>query len=252
MLNKIILFIFLSFSFLYAEDLELKKIFEKYDIDGTLVISSLKNKQNYVFNATRANERFIVASTFKIPHTLIALNEKLIKNENDTIKWNGVNREYESWNEDQTLHSAMRVSCVWCYQKFSKSISKEKYLEYLEKFNYGNKIIGSDKSSFWLGGGTLKVSAYEEIDFLKKFYTYNLPIDKKYIDITKNILSIEKNDTYEIKAKTGWSGTVGWYVGYVKTKKDIYFFAMNANINESQLRLRKKIVIDSLKIKNIL
>jgi beta-lactamase class D len=252
MLNKIILFVFLSFSFLNADDLALKKIFEKFDVNGTLVISSLKNEKNYVFNAQRANQRFIVASTFKIPHTLIALNEKLIKNENDIIKWDGIIRQYEDWNKDQTLHSAMSVSCVWCYQKFSKLISKEKYLEYLEKFDYGNKTIGLDKSSFWLGGGTLKISANEEIEFLKKFYTYTLPIDKKYIDITKNILTVEKNDTYEIKAKTGWSGTIGWYVGYIQTKKDIYFFAMNGGINEKQLALRKKIVIEALKVKNIL
>lgn len=252
MLSRIILSLLVFFSFSNADDFELKRVFEKLHVNGTLVISSLKSEQNYVFNKKRADKRFITASTFKIPHTLIMLNENLIKDENDSIKWDGINRSYEDWNKDQTLQSAMSVSCVWCYQKFSTYISKDQYIEYLEKFNYGNKTVGLDKSSFWLNGGSLKISAYEQIDFLKKFYNNNLPIDKKYIDITKNILTVEKNDNYTLKAKTGWSGSIGWYVGYVVTKENVYFFAMNGDINENQLKLRKEIVIDALKIKNIL
>jgi len=252
MLYKIILSTFLLVNYLNANDIELKKIFEKFKINGTLIISSLKSEQNYVFNTQRADERFIVASTFKIPHTLIALNENIIENENDVIKWDGKMRQYKDWNKDQTLQSAMSVSCVWCYQKISKSISKDKYLDYLKKFNYGNKTVGLDKSSFWLGGGSLKISAYEQIDFLKKLYNNYLPIDKKYIDITKKILTVEKNDNYEIKAKTGWSGTIGWYVGYIETKANVYFFAMNGDIDASQLKTRKEIVMEALRIKNIL
>ena len=252
MLYKTIIFIFLSVSLLQANDSELQKIFEKFNLKGTLVIASLSNKENYLFDAQRAKTRFIVASTFKIPHTLIALSEKLIHNEDDIIKWDAKQREYEEWNKDQTLKSAMQVSCVWCYQRFSYSLSKEKYLEYLKKFDYGNQSITTEKSKFWLGDGSLKISAFEQIAFLKKFYSSNLPIEKKFIDITKKIIVVEEKSDYTLYAKSGWSGTIGWYVGYVKTKKDVYFFAMNAEINATQLALRKELVMAALNAKKII
>jgi len=252
MFYKTILYILLSFSFLQANDSELQKVFEKFNLKGTLLISSLSNQENYIFNPQRAKTRFIVASTFKIPHTLIALSEKLIHNEDDLIKWDGKHREYEEWNKDQTLRSAMQVSCVWCYQRFSHALSKEKYLEYLEKFDYGNQSITTDKSKFWLGEGSLKISAFEQIEFLKKFYAYDLPIKKEFIDITKKIILVEETSDYALYAKTGWSGTIGWYVGYIQTRKDIYFFAMNADINATQLPLRKELVMAAFKAKKIL
>jgi beta-lactamase class D len=68
----------------------------------------------------------------------------------------------------------------------------------------------------------------------------------------EDILTIQKNTNFEIKAKSGWDGQIGWYIGYVKTKKDIYFFALNANIKKEQLNYRKQIVYEALKIKNII
>ncbi len=248
---KTLFVFFLLISSINADDLDFKQIFSNLNIDGTLVVSSLKSTKTYIYNQQRADTRFTAASTFKIPHTLIILNENLLINENDIIKWDNIKRGYDLWNKDQTLKSAISVSCVWCYKQFTQYISKEKYLDYLNKFNYGNKTIGIDKSSFWLNGD-LKISAYEQIDFLKKLYNNNLPINQKHLDTTKNILSIDKNEYYELKAKSGWDGNVGWYVGYIITQQNIYFFAMNANVNRDQLSLRKSIVMAALKSKKII
>lgn len=251
MLFRSLFIALLSIVFLNAEDKELKKIFEDHKIEGTLVISTLKSDELYIYNKKRADQRFTAASTFKIPHTLIALNEKLIKKETDIIKWDGIKRGYELWNKDQTLRSAISVSCVWCYKQFTKKISKEKYIDYLSKFNYGNKTVGKDKSSFWLNGD-LRISAYEQIDFLKKLYNYNLPLKSSYINIVKKILTVDKNGKYELKAKSGWDGTTGWYVGYVKSNNKVYFFALNGDIKREELKLRKDIVYKALKSKNII
>lgn len=39
----------------------------------------------------------------------------------------------------------------------------------------------------------------------------------------------EKTSAYTLRAKTGWADTkpthVGWYIGYVETKGNVYFFA---------------------------
>lgn len=56
----------------------------------------------------------------------------------------------ESWNKNQTLESAFKTSCVWCYKEFASKIDKNKYKNYLEELNYGNKIIGDNITDFWL------------------------------------------------------------------------------------------------------
>jgi beta-lactamase class D len=247
---KIFSLLLLFTIYINAEDKAFEKIFRDLGVEGTLIVTTLNSSKLYVHNSKRADQRFPAASTFKIPHTLIALNEKIILSEDEIIKWDGVNRSYDAWNNDQTLKSAISVSCVWCYKKFAQEISKDKYIEYLEKFNFGNKVI-KDKSSFWLNGD-LKISAYEQIDFLKKLYSGNLPVAKEHVEIVKNIITVKENQKYEIKAKTGWDGHVGWYVGYIKTDLEVYFFALNCDIDKEHLGLRKDIVHKALKVKGII
>jgi len=234
-----------------SADVELEKIFKKTKVNGTIVISSLDGNETYMYNQERAAKRYLPASTFKIPNTLISLEEQVIKDENEIIKWDGKVRAYAPWNKDQNLKSAISISCVWCYQIFSKKIGNDKYLKYLEKINYGNKMTGSDVSTFWLDGD-IKISAVEQIKFLTKLYKNDLPFSQKYIDITKKILIVDTHSDYTIRAKSGWTGKLGWYVGYIEIKGKVWFFALNADIQREQLKYRKQIVIESLKIKNIL
>lgn len=250
-MSKILSLFFLCVTILSGNDKLFEKIFKEFSIDGTLIVTTLKSDELYVYNEQRADKRFCSASTFKIPHTLIALNENIITSKNDVIKWDRVKRGYDLWNKDQTLQSAISISCVWCYKQFSKKISKEKYIDYLSKFNYGNKIVGEDKSSFWLNDD-LKISAYEQIEFLKKLYNENLPISKKHINIIKDIITVDKNERYVLKAKSGWDGIIGWYVGYVKSNGKVYFFALNGDTTREQLNFRKEIVYKALKSKKII
>jgi beta-lactamase class D len=248
---KITILINLVLNFAFANDKDIKTIFDKTQINGTLVISSLDGKKEYIYNKQRAITKYIPASTFKIPNTLIALQEQVIKDENEIIKWDGIIRSYDFWNKDQTLQSAIKYSCVWCYQIFAKKIGNDKYLTYLKKLHYGNEKTGENVTTFWLDGD-LKISAIEQIEFLKKLYNNDLPFNQKYIDITKKILTDEETKDYILKAKSGWSGKIGWYVGYIQSKDKVWFFALNADISKEQLKYRKEIVIEALKIRKII
>ena len=161
--------VFLFSSHLMAEDKDLENIFKKNGINGAVIISSLNNDKKYIYNNSRAEKRYIPASTFKILNTLIALDQKVINNENDIIKWDGKKRFYSPWNQDQTLKSAISISCVWCYQKFARKIGNKNYLNYLNKNHYGNEKTGSELATFWLDGD-LKISTYEHIEFLQNLY----------------------------------------------------------------------------------
>jgi beta-lactamase class D len=254
-IKLLISILFLTNSFLFAQDLELENIFKNKQVDGTIIIESLNTKKIYVYNEKRAEMLFSPASTFKIPNTLIALNEGVV-NEDSVIVWDKKIREFTSWNKDQTLETAFKTSCVWCYKEFASKIGIEKYKNYLEKLDYGNKNIGEDVTDFWLDG-SLKISAYGEIKLLKKLYANDLPFKQSDIDILKKIMIDEKNDNYIIRAKTGWDSKyekqIGWYVGYVETKDDVWFFAINIDIKSKEdLSKRKAIILESLKVKEII
>ena len=247
---KIFFLILLSIN-LFAWDKEVEEVFKKYKVEGTIVIESLNKKKIHIYNDKRASELFSPASTFKIPHSLIALNEGIVKKDS-VIVWDKKIREYESWNKDQILLTAFKSSCVWCYQEFASKIGVEKYKKYLKELNYGNKKIGDDVTRFWLDE-SLEITTFEQIKFLKRFYTNNLPFKIEDINLLKEIMIDEKNENYTIRAKTGWEWKYGWYVGYVETKDDVWFFSTNIYTkSKDDLPKRKAITLEALKIKGII
>ena len=50
----------------------------------------------------------------------------------------GVKRDFDGWNQDQTLRSSMRHSTVWVYQQFAREIGEVREKEYLTRIQYGN------------------------------------------------------------------------------------------------------------------
>ena len=183
-----------------GDDIDISDLYKKYRVEGALVIASLDGDVEYVHNSVRAERRYLPASTFKIPNTLIALEEGAIKDDKEVIKWDGSDKGWSSWNKDQTLKTAFSVSCVWCYQKFAKHIGNERYIQYLNNLNYGNKKTGKNVTSFWLEG-ELGISAKEKIDFLRKIYLENLPFKRKNFILLKKIMIVEETQTFSLQAK---------------------------------------------------
>ena len=203
------------------------KFFNQHNAEGTVVISDERSGStaDMVFNHERAKKRFSPASTFKIPHAVFALDAGVINDEFETIKWDGTERSYPAWNRDQNLRSSMRHSVVWVYQKFEKDIGEEKEAEYLKKIQYGNQD-STGENPFWIEGN-LKISANEQIAFLKKLYRNKLPFSVAHQRLVKDVMLIEAGRDWILRGKTGWSGTVGWWVGWVEHPTGPVFFALN-------------------------
>ena len=238
-----------------AEDADLAGLFAKMSVTGTIIISSNNGEKTYIHDKSRANQRYRAASTFKILNTLISLDEKVVSIE-DTLKWDGVTRDVPEWNHDQTLESAFKASCVWYYQQLAKKVGGAKYRSYISSIGYGKLHEPFNETTFWLDG-SLTISAIEQVEFLKKVYRCQLPFAPSSYDILGKIMLVEQNSEYLLRAKTGWAASVtpsiGWYVGYVESPNDVWFFAMNMNVmsNES-LSLRQEIVRESLRLKKII
>lgn len=230
---------------------ELEKLITQNDLTACVYIVKADYTDSLVVNTDRVDSMFLPASTFKIPNTLIALEEKAIKGLYDTIKWDGVTRSVDEWNHDQTLKSAFKYSCVWFYQELARRIGLEKYSIWLKKLKYGNEIAGPGVDDFWLQGD-IKISAREQVTFLRKVYYREYPFSSDHYNILNRAMLVDSTADYKLFAKTGWAARlekqVGWYVGYVESQGKVWFFAANLTINnEEEIAFRRELIIKALK-----
>ena len=207
---------------------ELEKYFQGFM--GAFVLYDLNANRYIRYNLERCAARFIPASTFKIMNSLIGLETGVIPDQDYVVKWDGTKYDIPSWNQDHTLKTAIQNSVVWYYQELARRVGNDKMQSYVSATNYGNKNISGNIDTFWLEGG-LRISANEQVDFLKRLYQGDLPFSPRSMSIVKDILVLEKTESYKLSGKTG-SGQritphVGWFVGYVETKGNVYFFASN-------------------------
>jgi beta-lactamase class D len=214
-----------------STEFDFKKHFDKYGVDGCFVLYNQSDNEFIKYNSNLCDSGYIPASTFKIPHALIALEEKVINDTNEIIKWNGHEWPHKVWNQDQTLITSMKYSCIWVYFGFAEKIGIDKYYDYVNKFDYGNKNLTGPPTRFWLAG-QFRISANQQIDFLKRFYNYELPVSEKSIDKVKDIIILKQTDNYVFSGKTGGgrlsdSEDIMWLVGYVEKDNKPYFYALN-------------------------
>lgn len=210
---------------------DVKRLFE--GSDATMIISDQDGNNVFLYNAVRSKQRYLPASTFKIPNSIIALETKVLADTNQIIKWDGIKRDIKEWNRDHNLSSALKYSVVPFYQEIARQVGAKKYLEYLTSMNYGNKVIGNRVDYFWLDN-SLQISAIEQIGFLKKCLDYQLPFKKDNIEIVKNIMSVRKYGESSIKYKTGTgkindTSYVAWLIGFIEHGNKTYLFAFNCS-----------------------
>ena len=142
----------------------LAKNFQEAKSDGCFVLYDLKRDRYIRYNSNRCKREFIPASTFKIFNSLVALETNAIANENTVVAWDGVNRTFPVWNQDQTMRTAFSRSVVWFYQDLARKIGKERMTKYIQAVGYGNQDISPKIDSFWLEG-RLKISPEEQVKF---------------------------------------------------------------------------------------
>jgi len=207
---------------------DLKQFYDQNEVTGSFVLYDLKNDHYIFYNQSQFNQQFTPASTFKICNSLIGLETGVIKDKNYVIKWDNVQRRIPAWNQDQDLKSAFKNSTVWYYQELARRVGGERMKYWLDKANYGNADTSGGIAKFWLTGG-LRITPQQQIDFLRRLHDNLLPFSQRSVDIVKSIMIAKETSEYTVRAKTGWGDqdnlNIGWYVGYIETKNNVYFFA---------------------------
>jgi beta-lactamase class D len=126
-------------------------------------------------------------STFKIPHALAGLDAGVLPGADATYRYDGTPQPFASWRRDHTLASALRNSVVWYFQRLASQLGPARERDYLRRFEYGNGDSSSGLTAFWLGG-SLEISADEQMRFLRRLYADELPISHAAMTTVKRLL----------------------------------------------------------------
>ena len=228
MRNVIFVVLFLS-GFVSGQicQINFAEIFAKYP-NGAIAVYDLKNKVMLQYNPSECAKRYLPASTYKIPNSLIALETGVVKDEKEVFfRWSGKKYPFAAWERDHNLATAFRYSVVPFHIKVAKVVGVKTEQDFVEKFNYGNRKASSE-IAFWIKGD-IRISINEQIDFLKRLYWEKLPVSSRSIKIVKKIMIHERKQGYVLRGKTGWAMdrkvNSGWFVGYLEQNDNVYFFA---------------------------
>lgn len=219
------------------KEINLAEFFQDIDPnEATFVVYHPSSGQTIRHNAARAQQRFIPASTYKIPNSLIALESGVAKGSEHMIPWDSAVRPDDGfwsseWSRNHTLRSAIRLSVYWYYQALARDIGAERMQAYLDQMDYGNRDIGGGIDQFWLHGD-LRISPNEQVRFLERMYSGELGLSPRTTQVVKEILVLEENADYRLSGKTGTADVtptreLAWLVGFVERGREVWFFALN-------------------------
>lgn len=211
------------------------------NMDGCFLLYNLKtNTFDKVIGEERCRKQLPACSTFKVPLAVMAFDSGVLKDENVVLKWDGKKDIREASNKDHTAKTWMSDSIVWFSQRITPKLGKNKFQNYLNTFDYGNKDLSAGITEAWLISPSdkvpaLKISAYEQIEFMKKLWTNQLPVSPRSMQLARDITYIETSPNgFKLNGKTGsnFHDTqkkvhLGWFISHVQKADQEYLAVAN-------------------------
>ena len=183
--------------------------------------------------------RVTPASTFKLAIGLMGFDAGVLKSPDEPklpfrkgyVDWR------PEWRQATTPATWMRDSVVWYSQRVMEKLGRERALDYLSRFRYGNEDIsglpggGNGLTHAWLGN-SLQISPREQADFMRRIVRRDLGVSADAYDMTAAIAAYGvEGDGWTVHGKTGAGlprgedgkpvrvRPYGWFVGWA-TKGD--------------------------------
>lgn len=199
--------------------------------EGTFVLYDMARDQYQIYDKERCEKRTAPNSTYKIYSGLIALEEGVISPDSNCQTWNGTSQPFESWNQDQTLYTAMKNSVNWYFQNLDRQIGLSTLSRYYSKISYGNCDLTGGVDSYW-AESSLKISPIEQVLLLSDLLQNSWDFQEKNIQCVKEALFLGDTSIGKLYGKTGTGSSNGksrngWFVGFLEKDGQTYCFATN-------------------------
>jgi beta-lactamase class D len=204
--------------------------FDAEHVTGTMALYDTRDGKLSCSDPARCDRGYIPASTFKIANTIIGLETGVVSDADSPLPWDGKQYENPDWNRDHTLRSAVQVSCLPCFQSIARKVGEAQMKDWVNRLDYGNRDIGGKLELFWLDGA-LRITPFQQIDFLRRLDEGKLPIQARTLDTVRDVLTLDVGPDHVLRGKTGFAGPpeqpseVGWFVGFVELGERRVFFA---------------------------
>jgi beta-lactamase class D len=221
----------------WEENSKIEELFKSAAVNGTFVLYDVTANRFIGRDKARAERRYVPASTFKIPNTLIGLSVGAVKSVDEVLPYQGPPQPFiKAWAKDMGLREAITLSNVPIYQELARRIRLERMRENLSRMGYGNQETGITVDNFWLNG-PLEISALEQTQFLARLAQQDLPFPPAFQKSVREIVLLDQEGNWRLYGKTGWQNApgpgVGWWVGWVEKDGHVYAFTLNLDIQKA-------------------
>lgn len=202
-----------------------------HGINGSFVLYDMDKEQYQIYHRQNSEKRISPDSTFKIYSGLFALEENIITADSSSQRWDGKKQPYDTWNQDQTLTTAMRNSVNWYFQNLDHQLGNVKLYDYYRRISYGNCDLTGGMDQYW-AESSLKISPIEQTQLLADLWQNKWGFQEENIKTIKNALYLSEISVGKLYGKTGTGfvdgkNTNGWFVGVLEQNGHLYCFATN-------------------------
>jgi len=214
----------------WVVDKRIDSLLQLHQVEGSIVVFDPAAGTHYTNDSIEARAAYLPASTYKVPHSVIALATGVIADSSTVIPWDGGDYFLDVWEQDLTFAQALRFSCVPCYRRIARSIGAEQMRRYLDSIDYPGMVFDSTSvDGFWLRGPSA-ISALEQVEFLRRLRENRLPISPAIQATVVDMMHLESRGRASLHGKTGWAmredaPDIGWFVGFVRRPEGTVYVA---------------------------
>jgi beta-lactamase class D len=199
---------------------EWNKFFDAEGVkNGAFILRDNNHESVFYNNKDRCTERIMPASTFKIFLSLVAIETGIAPDDQMIIKWNGTPSGKPEWDKDLNLREAFKVSSEPYFKELARRIGTASMKHYLDTVHYGNANVNGAIENLWTDD-TLKITADEQLGFVKRLYFNELPFTERAQRIVRSMMLHEDAAGYKLYYKTGWGSlpdkNILWIVGFAE------------------------------------
>ena len=212
-----------------VEEIDLSSYF--HGNDGAFVLYDMTEDSYLIYNEELSTKRVSPDSTYKIYSALFALEEGIITPGSSEQAWDGTEYPFDSWNQDQSLETAMQNSVNWYFQNLDAQTGYAALSSYYNRISYGNCDLTAGVGSYW-AESSLKISPAEQTDLLAGLLQNKWGFSEENIQAVKNAMFIGDTPVGKLYGKTGTGSDGsqninGWFVGFLEDNGHVYCFAAN-------------------------
>lgn len=209
---------------------DLQSVFDEAGVQGAFVLFDVGANRLVVVDQARAQRPAVPVSTFKVAHSLIALETGAVRDVDEVIPYGGAPQPFPAWEHDMSIRQAVAASNATIFQEIARRIGPPRELDWLARLGYGNRQVGPALDRFWLDG-PLEISPIEQTRFLSRLAQRLLPVSASTQDAVASVLELERTGDHVLFGKTGWQfdavpPQLGWWVGWVERPDGIFTFAL--------------------------